>query len=75
MKIGDRVKYVGDWDTMRDVTGTVVKTYAPHREVDENGEPYISHHAVVKVDRLPENWPYDGNDKFAPSVTDLQVIA
>lgn len=82
-KVGTKVRYAGDWNTMRGVTGTVTKLYQEHDDVfDDDGEfvragpllPPRDWKAAVRVDAKPKDWPYAGHDEFCPSVSELQPI-
>lgn len=61
---------------LRQCVGTVVSHYPGGDKCrdDETGEEWTRpHHVGVKVDApLPEWWPYNGTDRFAPSIDDLE---
>jgi hypothetical protein len=62
----------------REVTGTVVKHYDHRQEVCENeetGERWVSQdHIVIQVDAIPTWWPYPDTDRFAPEVTECELL-
>jgi hypothetical protein len=68
-EIGTRVRYRAKFlGEVREVTGTVVKQWpkAPGlRRTDS---------ASVKVDAIPDWWPYPHTDRFAPDISDLTPI-
>ncbi len=79
--IGTRVRYERKktaYLTERSCVGTVVAQYRGgypcHNE--ETGERWVTPDAVaVKVDApLPAWWPYNGTDRFAPDVDELEVV-
>ena len=79
--IGTRVSYSRKTTgclTERTCIGTVVAQYPGgwKNEDPETGETWITPDAVgVKVDApLPEWWPYNGTDRFAPDVAELETI-
>lgn len=76
LAIKTRVKFAGNL-LFGEVTGTVVEQYyGGERCFDEEArEYYISPHSVaVKVDHIPDGWPYPDTDIFAPDVDKLEVI-
>lgn len=79
--IGTRVRYERkktDYLTERSCTGTVVAQYRGgyKNRNEETGEEWITPDAVaVKVDApLPAWWPYNSTDRFAPDVSELEVV-
>lgn len=84
-KIGDRVQ-LKPGHRYYPCTGTVQKIYKKYRytwadddprwETDETPQiagvkPERDWHVSMKVDQLPKDWAYVGNDKFAPQVSEL----
>lgn len=79
-EIGTRVKYhrpATQHIEARECTGTVMAHYrgGDKCEDKETGETWItSDHVGIKVDSIPEWWPYNGSDRFAPSIEELVAI-
>jgi len=74
-EIGSRVKYNGP--LAANLIGTVVKQFpGGDRCYDpEEMDYYISPHSVsIKVDCIPENWPYPGTDQFAPDISEIELL-
>lgn len=78
-KIGTKVFYrsiVGK--NVRECSGVVVAQYPGYGEKnfdEETGETWISpDHAGIKIDSIPEWWPYPGTDRFAPDITELRKV-
>ncbi len=71
--IGQRVSYEG-W--LGPLTGTVVRIFPDFDEHTLRDNPFDPETwaASVKVDELPENWPYIGSDRFAPDIAELQPL-
>lgn len=81
-KIGERVAYVGGL-TVTACTGVVTAIYPTYYyDEDDNGDairetgtrPEREWHVAVKVDAIPDKWPYTGRDQFAPDVARLRKI-
>ena len=73
-KLGERVRFTGNWQTMQGVTGTVVRLFPGYVHRDADGAHVIDDAVSVRPDTLPENWPYPGNDCFAPSISEISPI-
>lgn len=74
-KIGDRVKYIGEWRIMQGITGTVRRVYEGYWFADDDtGLAWTPAHYSVQVDKIPEEWPYTGTDRFAPSGDELALV-
>ncbi len=79
-KIGAKVKYrrkATSYSPARQCIGTVVaQYYGGDKHTDpETGEEYVTpDHASVKVSGLPDWWPYQGTDLFAPEVAELTLM-
>lgn len=76
-KIGTRVAYRSSVaGRVRECSGVVVAHYPGYGEKcrdEETGETWISpDHAGVKVDVIPEWWPYPDTDRFAPDIAELR---
>ena len=76
-KIGTIVSYRSVVCGMvRECSGVVVAHYPGYGEKcrdDETGETWISpDHVGVKVDSIPEWWPYTYTDRFAPDIAELR---
>jgi hypothetical protein len=79
--IGTRVRYERKktaYLTERSCTGTVVAQYRGGYPCynEETGEKWLTPDSVaVKVDApLPAWWPYNGTDRFAPDVSEIEVV-
>jgi hypothetical protein len=59
------------------MTGTVVAHYPSDGELhrnEETGECWVSPDYIgMRVDKLPPFWPYNGTDRFAPEVADIEL--
>ena len=76
-KIGTRVQ-VEPGLTHSGFIGTATKLYPQYR-YDDIGDrptdellPESEWHVCVKVDRVPDRWPYPGTDLIAPPVSELR---
>jgi hypothetical protein len=69
--IGRRVAYI---EPGRELTGTVVAHYPAYtfRDADTGERIDYPAHVAVKVDTLPDWWPYTGTDVFTPSIDDIR---
>lgn len=77
-RIGERVRYTrAHVLPARTCAGTVVAQFRGGFEwVDDEGVSRITPDAVcVRVDEpLPEWWPYDGTNRFAPDVAEVEPL-
>lgn len=69
MQIGQRVRY--EKSGGRSCTGVITKIYPGYRYSDAEGVINVPTHYQVRVDSIPEWWPYVGNDVFTPAEADL----
>lgn len=76
-KVGDRVRYTGDWNVMQGVVGTIGRIYEGYWHTDEETDEryWTGHQYSVAVEKIPEQWPYSGTDKFAPAEEELAKVA
>ncbi len=73
--IGARVRFTRADKPERTVTGTVTKQYHGYEARDENGNRYIQNDAVcIRVDALPEWWPYCDCQDFAPDIDEIEPL-
>ena len=81
-KVGDRVRYNGRF--LGPLEGKVMKIYVKHTFDEDRSDKWNAIHGKplperewsvsMKPDVLPKDWPYTGNDCFAPSVSDLTAL-
>lgn len=72
-KIGQRVSYDG-W--LGPLTGTVKEIYPDfdaHTLTDTPFDPE-TWSVSMKVDELPDNWPYTGTDRLVPAIDEIEPI-
>lgn len=76
--IGARVKYRHEskYIGLRECTGEVVKHYPGYEYRDnETGEiNVVPDHVSIRVDAIPDWWPYPDTDRFAPSIDEVELI-
>ena len=73
-QVGDRVRTTREfWGAV--LTGTVTRLFVGFDWYDEEDDEWerSSPSVSVQVDELPPGWPYP-EDKFAPSLDDLEVL-
>ena len=74
--IGSRVRFTRSDKPERTITGTVLAHYPGHPFTDKESGEYIEveDHACVQVDSVPDWWAYPNTDKFAPEISELEII-
>jgi hypothetical protein len=79
-EIGERVRYTNERFPDRTTTGTVVKLYEGfHPEslaIIRVGSPGWAERwsACVEIDSAPPWWAYGGDNRFAPSIAELEPL-
>jgi len=72
--IGTRVRFTREDKPERTVTGTVVTQY-PGESFHVDGKKVETDDAAeIKVDSIPDWWPYTDQDSFCPSIQELEEI-
>ena len=75
-KIGSRVRFIRSDRPQNTITGIVTAHYPGFPFTDEDSGEYIKveDHVCVQVDSIPSWWAYPDTDKFAPEISELEII-